>query len=105
MRQASGHDATTVTYQTSRGRNLSRVAMRSLEGFGIGVATWCMGFAVDLLPGFLSDTSGVLLFAVVGVVANLTRARPALVILCGLSARQRRCGCHYKCGCESKRNN
>jgi len=60
--------------------------MRLLEGFGIGVAIWCMGFAVDLLPGLLSDTSGVLLFAVVGAVVNLTRARIAIVILCGVCA-------------------
>src|SRR5438105_5219 len=86
MRQAPGHDAMTVTYQTPRGRNLSAAGMRLLEGFGIGVATWCMGFAVDLLPGFLRDTPGVLLFAVVGAVTNLTRARIALVILCGLCA-------------------
>lgn len=86
MRHASGNDAATVTYQTPRGRNLSDAVMHLLEGFGIGVGMWCMGFAVDLLPGLLRDTPGVLLFAVVGAVTNLTRARPALVILCGLYA-------------------
>jgi len=64
----------------------SAAVMRLLEGFGIGVGMWCMGFAVDLLPGVLRDTPGVLLFAVVGAVTNLTRARIALVILCGLCA-------------------
>ena len=47
---------------------------------------WCMGFALDLLPADLLDTTGVLLFAFVGAVASLTRARVALVILCGLFA-------------------
>lgn len=64
----------------------SAAAMRLLEGFGIGIGMWCMGFAVDLLPGVLRDTPGVLLFAVVGAVTDLTRARIALVILCGLFA-------------------
>jgi uncharacterized SAM-binding protein YcdF (DUF218 family) len=60
--------------------------MRLLEGFGIGVAMWCMAFAVHLLPGLLRDTPGVLLFAVVGAVTHLTRARVALVILFALCA-------------------
>jgi uncharacterized SAM-binding protein YcdF (DUF218 family) len=75
-----------VTNQTPRGRNLPAVVMRLLEGFGIGVGMWCMGLAVDLLPGFLRDTPGVLLFAVVGAVTSLTRARVALVIVSGLFA-------------------
>lgn len=75
-----------MTSQTPRRPDLSAVVMRLLEGFGIGVGIWCMGLAVDLLPGLLRDTPGVLLFAVVGAVGSVTKARPALVILCALFA-------------------
>lgn len=72
--------------QTPHGRDLSAVLVRLLEGFGLGVGMWCMGLAVDLLPGILRDTTGVLLFAVVGAVASLAKTRIVLVILCALLA-------------------
>ena len=54
---------------------------RALEGGAIGIAGWCILFAFHLLPGFLADTPGVLLFAIVGATLNLTRFRQALIVL------------------------
>lgn len=58
------------------------MATRWLEGGAIGVAGWCILFALHLLPGLLADTPGVLLFALAGALTYGTRLRgPAVGVL------------------------
>jgi uncharacterized SAM-binding protein YcdF (DUF218 family) len=60
--------------------------VRALEGGATGISLWCILFAFRLLPAFMADTWGVMLLAVAGAVAGLTRLRPALVAILILAA-------------------
>lgn len=50
----------------------------------MGTALWCILFSFQLVAGFVADTWGVLLFAIAGAIAGVTRLRsmlPALLIV------------------------
>ena len=87
------HDRDSLSLKTGAGvfgklrRLIHRLPLaRIIEGGAIGVALWCILFAVDLLPGILSDTPGVLLFGIAGAVAQASRARRGLVVILVLAA-------------------
>jgi uncharacterized SAM-binding protein YcdF (DUF218 family) len=46
---------------------------RSLEGAAVGVALWCVFFALEVLPNSLADSPGFLLLAALGLLAGATR--------------------------------
>jgi uncharacterized SAM-binding protein YcdF (DUF218 family) len=52
---------------------------RFVEGAAIGIALWSILFCFQLLPGLTADTWGVIVFALVGMAANVTRLRSALI--------------------------
>jgi len=65
---------------------LSREAIRhALEGSALGVALWCVCFALQILPGTLADTPGVLLLAAFGLFVGATRFRRVLLVLLELA--------------------
>lgn len=87
------HDKDALSLPTAAGvpgklRELTRRVRlaRIIEGGAIGVALWCILFAVELLPGILSDTPGVLLFGIAGAVAQASRVRRGLVVILVLAA-------------------
>lgn len=59
---------------------------RSLEGAAVGVALWCVFFALEVLPHSLADSRGFLLFAGVGLVVGTTRHGRVLLVLLQLAA-------------------
>lgn len=80
--QPDGHGLSAGEPVQASGLRPARVSVsRALEGGAIGIAGWCILFAFHLLPGFLADTPGVLLFAIIGATFNLTRLRQALIVL------------------------
>jgi uncharacterized SAM-binding protein YcdF (DUF218 family) len=95
MRQAPGqaHDEHSlsrpiVTESSGKLREgIRRVpARRVIEGGAIGVALWCILFAFQLLPGGAADTTGVLLFAFVGMVAGLSPLHRTLWVILAMAA-------------------
>ena len=50
-------------------------AGRGLFGGAVGIALWCSLFALQLLPGSLGDTPGVVTMGVAGVLAGIGRLR------------------------------
>jgi uncharacterized SAM-binding protein YcdF (DUF218 family) len=64
----------------------SREAIRhALEGGAIGMALWCVCFALQILPGSLADTPGVLLLAAFGLFVGVTRFRRVVLVLLELA--------------------
>ena len=87
------HDKDSLSLPTAGGvpgklrERIRRIQLaRIIEGGAIGVALWCILFAVELLPGILFDTPGVLLFGVAGAVAQASRVRRGLVVILVLAA-------------------
>ena len=87
------HDKDSLSLPTAAGfpgklrELIRRVRLaRIVEGGAIGVALWCILFAVELLPGILSDTPGVLLFGLVGAAAQASRVRRGLLVILVLAA-------------------
>jgi len=87
------HDKDSLSLPTAAGvpgklrELIRRVRLaRIIEGGAIGVALWCILFAVELLPGILSDTPGVLLFGLVGAAAQASRVRRGLLVILVLAA-------------------
>ncbi len=78
----------TVTESSRKLREgIRRVPLRRvIEGGAIGVALWCILFAFELLSGGAADTTGVLLFAFVGMLAGLSRLRRALLGILAVAA-------------------
>lgn len=52
----------------------------------MGIALWCVFFSFQLLPGYAADTWGVILFAIAGMIADVTRLRRALIVILIMSA-------------------
>lgn len=73
----------TVTESPRKLRELiHRVPLRSVVEAGvIGVALWCILFALQLLPGVAADTSGVLLFGFIGMASGLRPFNRALLLI------------------------
>src|SRR2546428_12203807 len=59
---------------------------RIIEGGAIGVAVWCVLFALQLLPGGAADTWGVLVFGFAGIAAGASRLYRSLLIILALAA-------------------
>ena len=59
---------------------------RVIDGGAIGVALWCILFAFQLLPGAAADTTGVLWFAFVGMVAGLSPLHRTLWVILAMAA-------------------
>lgn len=59
---------------------------RSLESTAVGVALWCIFFALEVLPQFFADSPGFLLFAGLGLLAGTTRHGRALLVLLQFAA-------------------
>lgn len=76
-----------ATMADDRPTLLSREAIRhALEGGAVGVALWCVCFALRILPGTLLDTRGVLLLTGLGLFVGATWLRRALLVLLQLAA-------------------
>ena len=66
---------------------LSRASIRlALEGGAIGLAFWCICFALEILPGTMADTTGLMLMTGLGLLAGPTRFRGASLVLLKLAA-------------------
>ncbi len=74
IEQESTRETRQGVARATRGATAAHLA----QGAAIGVALWCMLFSMQLLPGFTSDTWGVLLFAAIGVGARFLHAEVIL---------------------------
>jgi uncharacterized SAM-binding protein YcdF (DUF218 family) len=63
-----------------RGARLAPVG-RLLEGAALGIALWCILFSFQLLPTFLADTWGVLIFGIAGMVVDAAFHRTLVATL------------------------
>jgi uncharacterized SAM-binding protein YcdF (DUF218 family) len=57
-----------------------------LEGSAIGIAIWCSLFTLQVLPNKLADSPGLVLAAVIGLIAGATGRRAALLIALQIAA-------------------
>jgi len=65
---------------------LLAVTRNAAIGASVAIAIWCTLLLLDVLPGFSSDTSGLLLFAMIGLFAGATRLRVLTLVLLQLVA-------------------
>ena len=73
LKAAQGSDA-------AAGPSRRVLLARLLEGGAIGISLWCVLFSLQLLPGLTADTYGVILFAIGGMIIDITRFRRGLVV-------------------------
>lgn len=66
--------------------DLHALTKNAAIGAAAAIAIWCSLLLLELLPGFTSDTSGLLLFAMIGLFVGATRFRLFTLVLFQLTA-------------------
>src|SRR5436190_14413362 len=66
--------------------SLRALVRNAVTGGTAAIAIWCIMLLLQVLPGPAADTSGVVLFGIIGVAAGMTRLRSLTIVVLQVAA-------------------